>query len=166
MTTSPRECTNRLLSSLQGVALERLLPHLTLVDMSAGDSVFASGVPQAYAYFPVTARITLLYFAENGVATDIAVVGNEGMVGIPLFLKGKVSPCSARVRTSGAVWRIPAAVLTSELNRSGPALRVILGYARGLTAQMERFAGCVRDCADNRPSHTSCGYPETCLQAG
>ena len=166
MTTSQRECTNRLLSSLQGVALERLLPHLTLVDMTAGDIVFASGAQQAYVYFPVTATITLSYFAENGVATEISIVGREGMIGIPLFLKGKVSPCSAVVRTSGAAWRIRAPLLTSEFNRAGRALRVILAYARGLTAQMEQSADCVRDCADDRQSSVSCGYADTCSQAG
>lgn len=142
------------------------MPHLTLVDMTAGDIVFASGTQQADVYFPENATISLAYLAQNGVATEISIVGSEGMIGIPLFLKGKVSPCRAVVRTGGTAWRISAAVLTGECNRSVPALRVILAYARNLTAQMERSAECTVMCSEEHPSRVSCGYAATCAQAG
>ena len=165
MTIPQRACANRLLASLHGAALERLMPHLSLVEMTAGDIVFASGTQQADVYFPESATISLSYLAQNGMAAEISIVGNDGMIGIPLFLKGKVKPCSAVVRTSGTAWRISAALLTGEFNRSVPALRVILAYARSLTAQMERSAGCTADCDEDQPSSVSYGYVATCAQA-
>lgn len=165
MTISQRACANRLLTSLHGAALERLMPHLTLVEMTSGDIVFASGTQQADVYFPESATISLSYLAQNGMAAEISIVGSEGMIGIPLFLKGKVKPCSAVVRTSGMAWRISAALLTGEFNRSVPALRVILAYARSLTAQMERSAGCTDDCDEDQPSRVSCSYVARCAQA-
>ena len=140
MPTTHAPSTNRLLASLDGVALERLLPHLTLVELAPGDTVFASGMPQAQVYFPVSATIALNYLPGSGNAAAILVVGNEGVIGIPLFLQQTVSPCSAVVRDGGYAFQISAALLTGELNRPGPALRLILAYARGLSAQMAHAA--------------------------
>ena len=162
MPTTHVPSTNRLLAALNGVALERLLPHLTLVELASGDTVFASGTPQAQVYFPVTATISLNYLPDGGNAAAISLVGNEGVVGIPLFLQQPVSPSSAVVRDGGYAYQISAAVLTGELNRPGPALRLILAYARGLSAQMAQAAQCdVHGMAD-RHSCTLCDHAPRC----
>jgi hypothetical protein len=140
MPTFPRVSDNRLLASLAGAALDRLMPDLTLVELNAGDSIVAGGVHQADVYFPVTATVSLRYLDGRGVATEVSKVGSEGVIGIPRFLKGDVSPSCAVVRQGGHAFRISAALLTSEMNRPGPALRLILAYARDLSAQMAHTA--------------------------
>lgn len=136
MATSHGVLANQLLALLHGVALDRMRPHLTLVELAAGDTVFESGARQAYVYFPVTATIALCRVNGNGAPAAISMVGEEGMVGIPFFLDGKVAPSSAVVRDAGAAFRMSTPSLTSEFNRPGPALRVILAYARELSAQL------------------------------
>jgi hypothetical protein len=136
MPTFPRVSDNHLLAALGGVALERLMPDLTLVELNAGDSIATGGALHAHVYFPVTATVSLSYLDDRGVATEVSKVGSEGVIGIPLFLKGDISPCGAVVRQGGHAFRISAALLTSEMNRAGPALRLILAYARDLSAQM------------------------------
>lgn len=136
MATSHGVLTNQLLALLHGVALDRMLPHLTLVELAAGATVFESGAQQDYVYFPVTATIALCCMDGNGAAAAVSTVGEEGIVGIPFFLNGTVTPSSAVVRDAGAAFRMSTPSLTCELNRPGPALRVILAYARELSAQM------------------------------
>ncbi len=157
-----RTSENLLLASLQGVTLERLLPHLSLVELTAGETVFTSGTLQTHVYFPVTATISLCYLAGDDVANEISLVGKEGMIGIPLFLKGSISPCSAVVNQSGRAFRMSAPMLTAEFNRAGPALRVILAYARELSAQMEETAQCTVDGSGNSQSCSPCGHAAVC----
>lgn len=158
----PAPSSNRLLASLDGVALARLLPHLALVELAPGDIVFASGTPQELVYFPVNATVSLSYLPDSGRAAAISLVGNEGVVGIPLFLQQKVSPCSAVVRDGGSAFRISAALLTSELNRPGPALRLILAYARDLSAQMAQAAHCAIHGVPDGLSCSGCGHALRC----
>jgi hypothetical protein len=140
MPTFPRVSDNRLLAALAGVALDRLMADLTLVELNAGDSIATGGAHQADVYFPVTATVSLRYLDERGVSTEVSKVGSEGVIGIPLFLTGDVSPCCAVVGQGGHAFRISATLLTSEMNRTGPALRLILAYARDLSAQMAHTA--------------------------
>lgn len=155
MPINPSPSSNRLLAALDGVALARLLPHLTLVELTTGEIVFASGTPQAYVYFPVSATIALNYLSEHGFAAAVSLVGSEGVIGIPLFLQQTISPSRATVREGGYAFRISAALLTGELNRPGPALRLILGYARELSAQMALAAHC-----DVPPAHSKRKVPD------
>lgn len=166
MPISPRASANRLLASLHGVTLERMLPHLALVDMAAGDTLYENGAQQAYVYFPVTAKVALSWENQSGVATAISIVGNEGVIGIPLFLNGAVTPCSAVVRDGGSAFRIGAALLTSEFNRPGPALRLILAYARELNAQMALSALCDDDGSATPQACGTCGNAPRCPQTG
>ncbi len=154
--------SNRLLASLDAAALGRLLPHLALIEVAAGDTVFASGAPHTLVYFPVTAKIALSYLAGDGTVAHISIVGDEGVIGIPLFLQDKISPCSAVVRDAGYAFRMSAAVLTSELNRPGPALRLVLAYARDLSAQMAQAAHCDIHGVPDQHSCADCAHAARC----
>jgi hypothetical protein len=133
--------SNRLLASLPPAALERLLPHLALVPIATGETLYQAGTAQPYVYFPVSGAV-LLSYVGGATHADISVVGDEGVIGIPLFLNGVVSPCRAVVRDAGAAYRMSTHRLTEEFNRAGQPLRVFLAYARALTAQMEQTAAC------------------------
>ncbi|WP_426106860.1 hypothetical protein [Massilia sp. TSP1-1-2] len=162
MPLPPAPALNLLLASLNAAARTRLFPHLVLVELAAGEIVFASGTQQVQVYFPVTATILLSYQPGNGTATEISLVGNEGVIGIPLFLQEKVSPCSAVVCDAGFAYQISAAVLTGELNRPGPALRLILAYARGLSAQMAQTAHCDMHSIAVDRSCATCSHAARC----
>jgi hypothetical protein len=156
---------NDLLASLPGVALERMLPHFTLVELAIGETLYEAGVPQSHVYFPVSATVLLTYMG-SGVPSAISTVGNEGVIGIPLFLNGSVSPCRAVVSTAGAAYRMSAARLTGEFNRPGQALRLFVGYARRLTEQMTQTANCGRQAVINQGLCSQCGYSKACPHAG
>lgn len=162
MPTTHAPSSNRLLASLDAVALGRLLPHLTLLKVASGTVLFESGTPQALVYFPVTATISLHYLAANGTVAAISLVGEEGVIGIPLFLQEKILPCSAVVRDAGYAFQISAAVLTSELNRPGPALRLVLAYARELNAQLSQAAHCDVHGVPDQKSCSDCAHAARC----
>lgn len=165
MPLSLRASANKLLASLHGATLDRMLPHLTLVDMAAGETLYENRAQQAYAYFPVTATVALSWMTPGGVAAEISIVGNEGVVGIPLFLNGRVAPCGAVVRESGTALRIRAPLLTSEFNRPGPALRLMLAYARDLNGQMAQSALCDEHGVATASSCATCGLAPRCPPA-
>ncbi|MES2128744.1 MAG: Crp/Fnr family transcriptional regulator [Pseudomonadota bacterium] len=135
---------NHLLAALLEAEFERLAPHLELIPMRLGDVLCDSGAPLHYAYFPTTAIVSLHYLLENGSSSEIAGVGNEGMVGIALLMGGRSTTSRAIVQTGGHGYRIKAGVLIEEFDRAGPALRLLLRYTQALMTQLSQTAVCNR----------------------
>ena len=107
MTTPHSPTQNRLLAALPEAEFVRLAPHLQLVPMLLGDSLYEPGSQLQHVYFPTTAIVSLLYVMESGSSAEIAGVGNEGMLGIALFMGGDTTPSSAVVQTAGHGYRLP-----------------------------------------------------------
>ena len=114
---SPRQ--NQLLAALPAADYERLLPDLELVPLELGSALYESGGQERYAYFPTTSIESLLYVMENGASAEIAVVGNEGVVGIALFMGGETTPSRAVVQSAGYGYRLRASVLKTEFGQGG-----------------------------------------------
>jgi CRP-like cAMP-binding protein len=139
---SPRD--NRLLAALPAEDYARLLPDLEPVSLLVGDVVCEPGVAMTHALFPTTAIVSLQYVMENGASAEIAGVGREGLVGVPMFTGGETSPSRSVVQTGGAAWRLRQPVLVDEFNRGGALMRVLLRYTQALIAQMSLTAACNR----------------------
>jgi len=135
---------NRLLASLPEADFQRLLPHLELFQLPLGASVYESGRPQNHVHFPTDSIVSLLYVMENGASTEIAVVGNEGIVGIALFMGGETTPNRAVVQSAGHGFRVKAHLLKLEFERHGPMQRLLLRYTQALITQMTQTAVCNR----------------------
>ncbi|MDO8313401.1 MAG: Crp/Fnr family transcriptional regulator, partial [Sideroxyarcus sp.] len=135
---------NHLLAALPSDAFARLVPHLELIPMLLGDVVYASGGKLQYALFPSTAIVSLRYVLENGGSCEIAGVGNEGVVGIPLFMGGETTPGRAVVQTGGHGYRLNSHVLTEEFNKSGALMHLLLRYTQALMTQISQIAVCNR----------------------
>jgi CRP-like cAMP-binding protein len=135
---------NFLLAALLDAEFNRLSPHLELVSLKLGDVLAESGSKTAYLYFPTTAIISLHYLLENGGSSEIAGVGNEGVLGISLFMGGDTTPSRAVVQTGGFGYRIPARFLVEEFDRAGPVMRLLLRYTQALITQMSQTAVCNR----------------------
>ena len=114
---SPKQ--NRLLAALPAADYERLLPHLDQVPMDLGWALYESGTQQGYVYFPTSCIVSLLYVMEDGSSAEIAVVGNEGAVGIALFMGGETTLSRAVVQSAGYGYRLRASVLKMEFARGG-----------------------------------------------
>jgi CRP-like cAMP-binding protein len=136
--------TNHLLASLPDAEWERWLPLLEPVDMPLGHVLYESGVALNYVYFPMTSIVSLLYVMENGASAEIAVVGNEGVVGISLFMGGESTPSRAVVQSGGVGCRLNAHMIKAEFDRSGPVLHLLLRYTQALITQMAQTAVCNR----------------------
>lgn len=135
---------NHLLAALLETEFERLAAHLELVPMLLGDVLYESGEKLQYAYFPTTSIVSLHYLLENGGSSEIAGVGNEGVLGISLFMGGNTTPSRAVVQTGGHGYRLKSHVLLEEFNRSGPVMRLLLLYTQALITQMSQTAVCNR----------------------
>jgi CRP-like cAMP-binding protein len=135
---------NRLLAALPDVELRRLLPHLEYVELPLGSVLYESGGIEKEVYFPTSAIVSLLYVMDNGDAAEIAVVGNEGVVGVSLFLGGDSTPSRAVVQSAGRGFRLKARVLKAEFEQSGPVTRLLLRYTQALITQMSQTAVCNR----------------------
>lgn len=135
---------NHLLAALPPDEFERLLPHLELVPMSLGKVLYESGSQMQYVYFPTTCIVSLLYVMQDGASAEIAVVGNEGILGIALFMGGGTTPSRAVVQSAGHGYRLQAASLRDEFNRAGPMLHLLLRYTQALITQMAQTAVCNR----------------------
>ncbi|MDA8329309.1 MAG: Crp/Fnr family transcriptional regulator [Betaproteobacteria bacterium] len=135
---------NHLLAALPTDEFERLAPHLELVEMPLGEVLYESGGQLKHVYFPTTSIVSLLYVLENGSSAEIAVVGNEGILGISLFMGGETTPSRAVVQSEGFGYRLKAAILKEEFNRFGPVLRLLLRYTQALITQMTQTAVCNR----------------------
>ena len=139
---SPRQ--NRLLAALPPEDYERLLNDLELVPMLVGDVVCESGAQMSHAFFPTSAIVSLQYVMENGSSAEIAGVGNEGLVGIPLIMGGETTLSRSIVQTGGYGYRLKQSVLVQEFNRAGAMMRLLLRYTQALITQMSLTAACNR----------------------
>jgi CRP-like cAMP-binding protein len=135
---------NRLLAALPEAEWQRWLPQLELVEMPLGEVLYESGGTLSHVYFPTTAIVSLLYVMENGASAEIAVVGNEGLVGVSLFMGGESTPSRAVVQSAGQGIRLEARSMKNEFNRAGPALHLLLRYTQALITQMAQTAVCNR----------------------
>jgi CRP-like cAMP-binding protein len=135
---------NHLLDALPPGDYERLAPHLELIPMGLGDVLYESGDQLRYVYFPTTSIISLLYVMEDGASAEIAVVGNEGILGISLFMGGDTTPSRAIVQSAGHGFRLKAEMLKSEFGRFGPTMHLLLRYTQALITQMAQTAVCNR----------------------
>ena len=135
---------NHILAALPTAEFERLAPHLELVPLLLGESLYEPGGQLRHAYFPTTAIVSLLYVLESGSSAEIAGVGNEGIVGISLFMGGDTTPSSAVVQTAGHSYRLPGRLVKEEFNRAGLLHRVLLRYTQALLTQMCQTAACNR----------------------
>jgi len=135
---------NRLLAALPAADLLRLLPHLERVPLALGEVIYESGGEQAHVYFPASGIVSLLYVMKDGAAAEIAVVGNEGMVGIALFMGGDTTPSRAVVQSAGIAWRCTPAMIKAEFARGGALQRLLLRYTQALITQMTQTAVCNR----------------------
>jgi CRP-like cAMP-binding protein len=123
---------------------QRWLPHLESVHMPLGEVVYEPGVTLTHVYFPTTALVSLLYVMEDGSSAEIAVVGNEGIVGISLFMGGGSTPSRAVVQSAGSGLRLNARMLKEEFDQNGPVLHLLLRYTQALITQMAQTAVCNR----------------------
>lgn len=135
---------NHLLAALLDAEFDRLAPHLELIPMLLGDVLYESGGKLAHVYFPTTSIVSLHYLLENGGSSEIAGVGNEGVLGVSLFMGGDTTPSRAVVQTGGYGYRLPARILLEEFNRTGPVMRLLLRYTQALLTQMAQTAVCNR----------------------
>lgn len=135
---------NHLLAALLDAEFDRLAPHLDPIMMRLGDVLYESGAAVNHVYFPTSSIVSLHYVLENGSSSEIAGVGNEGMLGISLFMGGNTTPSRAVVQTAGHGYRLKAAVLLEEFNRAGPVMRLLLRYTQALLTQMAQTAICNR----------------------
>jgi len=135
---------NRLLATLPADDYARLAPHLELVAMPLGHVLHESGCKMRYGYFPTSAIVSRLYVMENGASAEIAVVGNEGVIGISLFMGGDTTTSRAVVQSAGHGYRLPGQVLKQEFERSGALQHLLLRYTQALMAQTAQTAACNR----------------------
>ncbi|EER62303.1 cyclic nucleotide-binding protein [Acidovorax delafieldii 2AN] len=142
LVSDPR--ANHLLAALPALEWERVQPHLERVEMPLAKALYESGGKLGHIYFPTTAIVSLLYVTENGASTEIALVGNEGVVGIALFLGGESTPSRAVVQSAGEGYRLQAPLLTQEFNRTGPLMHLLLRYTQALITQISQTAVCNR----------------------
>ena len=141
---APGPSRNHLLAALPGSEFERLLPHLEAVTLSLGQMLYEPGTQLLHAYFPTTAIVSLHYVMESGASAESAGVGNEGVVGVSLFMGGNTTPSSAVVQTAGHAYRLDRRTLLAEFNRAGLFQRVLLRYTQALMTQMAQTAVCNR----------------------
>ena len=138
----PRQ--NHLLSVLPADDWARIAPNLVPVDMTLGQVVYESGSRLDYVYLPTTAIVSLLYVMEDGASAEIAIVGNEGLIGIALFMGGETTPSRAIVQSAGRAYKLSARILKEEFQRAGPIQRLLLRYTQALITQMAQTAVCNR----------------------
>jgi CRP-like cAMP-binding protein len=135
---------NCLLAALPPAEFEALAAQLELVAMPLGEMLYEPGGQLGYAYFPTTCIVSLHYVMESGASVETAGVGNEGVVGISLFMGGNTTPSSAVVQTAGHAYRLERRVLLHEFNRAGLFQRLMLRYTQALITQMSQTAACNR----------------------
>ena len=135
---------NHLLAAMSAAEDERLTPHLQAVTLKLGDMLFEPGEQLTHACFPTTAIVSLHYVTESGASVETAGVGNEGVVGIQLFMGGDTTPGAAVVQTAGLGYRLERRLLKQEFDRAGALQRGLLRYTQSLIAQMTQTAVCNR----------------------
>ena len=141
--STPAPKANQLLAALPSSDWARWLPQLERVEMPLGQVLYESGSTLSHVYFPTTSIVSLLYVMENGSSAEIAVVGNEGVVGISLFMGGESTPSRAVVQSAGEGFRLKSQAIKDEFNRA-PVLHLLLRYTQALITQMAQTAVCNR----------------------
>jgi CRP-like cAMP-binding protein len=144
MTTSLDPRKNQLLAALPEPELQRWLPHLEYIDMRLGEVLYEAGSILSHVYFPTNAIVSLLYVMQNGESAEIAVVGNDGVVGISLFMGGDSTSSRALIQSAGGAYRLSARLMKEEFDRGGPVLHLLLRYTQALITQMVQTAACNR----------------------
>jgi CRP-like cAMP-binding protein len=139
---TPRQ--NHLLAALPEADYARLLPDLELIPMPLGWALYESGGQLGYMYFPTTSIVSLLYVMESGASAEIAITGNEGLVGISLFMGGESTPSRAVVQSAGNGYRLRASVVKREFALGGNVQHLALRYTQALITQMAQTAVCNR----------------------
>ena len=145
---NPRD--NHILDALPDEERERLFPHLSFVSMPLGKVLYESGESLKHIYFPTDSIVSLLYVMKDGASAEIAVVGNEGAIGVALFMGGETTPSRAIVQSAGSAFRLEGKRLKAEFNRHGQMLHVLLRYTQSLITQMAQTAVCNRHHSVNQ----------------
>jgi CRP-like cAMP-binding protein len=135
---------NHLLAALPADVQERLLPHMECVELPLGKVLYESGDTLRYVYFPTNSIVSLLYVMESGASAEISVVGNEGLIGVALFMGGESTTSRAIVQSAGQAYRLLGQRLKDEFNRHGALLHTLLRYTQSLITQMAQTAVCNR----------------------
>jgi CRP-like cAMP-binding protein len=141
-TRSPRQ--NHLLAALPAEVYERLLPHLQIAPMSLGWPVYEIGDQMEKMYFPTTCIVSLLHAMKDGTPAEIALVGNDGVVGTAVFMGGSITPTRGVVQSAGHAYVIKSEVVRDEFDRGGPLQALMLRYTQALITQMTQTAVCNR----------------------
>ena len=145
---NPRD--NHILDALPAEERDRLFPHLSFVSMPLGRAVYESGETLKHIYFPTDSIVSLLYVMKDGASAEIAVVGNEGAIGVALFMGGETTPSRAIVQSAGSAYRLDRKRLKLEFNRHGQMLHLLLRYTQSLITQMAQTAVCNRHHSVNQ----------------
>jgi CRP-like cAMP-binding protein len=144
MPSLPSPSQNHLIAALPPAEFESLAAHLELVQLPLGKMLYEPGTQLQHAYFPTTAIVSLHYVTESGASAETAGVGNEGLVGISLFMGGDTTSSSAVVQTAGQAYRLERRKLKQEFDRGGFLQRLLLRYTQALMTQMSQTAACNR----------------------
>ena len=144
MPTDPSPSQNHLLAALPAAEFNRLSSHLELVHMPLGEVLYEPGGLPEHVYFPTTSIVSLLYALDNGASAEIAVVGNDGLVGMSLYLGGGTTPSRAVVQNAGLAYRIKVPAFMAEFDRHGELQKLLLRYTQALVTQMVQTAVCNR----------------------
>lgn len=135
---------NHLLAAIPTADLELFAQHLELVPLALGQMLYEPGTQLHHAFFPTTSIVSLHYVTETGASAETAGVGNEGVVGVSLFMGGDTTPSSAVVQTAGHAYQLDRHLLLNEFNRAGALQRLLLRYTQALMTQMAQTAVCNR----------------------
>jgi CRP-like cAMP-binding protein len=135
---------NRLLDALPIAEREQIYPHLQLVEMPLGKVVYEPGDLPRYAYFPTDCIVSLLYILEDGASAEISIVGNDGLIGVALFMGGGTTPSRAVVQSGGHAYRLPGQKLREEFHRNAAIRLLLLRYTQALITQMAQTVVCNR----------------------
>lgn len=135
---------NQLLAALNEADCERLVPRLARIDLELGDVLYESGEELKDVYFPINSVVSLLYVMESGASAEISIIGNDGMVGIGLFMGGNTMMGRAVVQAGGSAYRLDGEMLKDEFHRNGRMQDLLLNYTQALLTQMAQTAVCNR----------------------
>lgn len=144
MSTAHDPRQNHLLAALPAADFERLQPQLKVVPLALGEALYEPGIGLRYVYFPTNSIVSLLYVMADGASAEIAVVGNEGVIGVSLFMGGETTPSRAVVQSAGHAYRLTGQVLKEEFTRAGAMQHLLLRYTQALLTQMAQTAVCNR----------------------
>lgn len=144
MPSPPSPLQNHLLAALPDEVGQRLLPHVQVVELHPGQTLYESGIAQGSVYFPVSCTVSLLHVMENGATAEVAVVGPEGLLGFSALMGGEPRPCRAVVLHGGAGFLLSAQRLQDEFNRAGALMQLLLRYTQAFICQVSQTAVCNR----------------------